>query len=226
MPYNVCASAHEVNLLLAKVQTKVTGQELPEFEIVAEDFLVELPVSELSPFFCGSAVHTDRDPTGASGDPCCREERGLLWSLLPHRRHWPSLGRTGGVGNTVRKGESKSSNLEDRGSASNLKYFGAILEAVFCPSKQHYRRKKSQQKVEYQPLEYLCVQCNEESGFSCWASGSPCLSERHPVGCSSPWSPGHICADSSGYAYNGIYFSLGKNDRLSQSTYDTEFICI
>lgn len=121
---------------------------------------------------------SDSDPTGAGGDPCCREEKGLLQSLLLHHRHWPSLGRTGGVGNTAGKGESKSSNLEDRATASNLKYFGAILEAVFCPSKQHYRRKKSQQKDEYHLLDYSCVECNEESGF-------PCLPARHPVGCSS-----------------------------------------
>lgn len=153
MPYNVSASAHEVNLLPAKVQTKVIRQELLEFEIVAEDFFIELPVSKQSPLFCGSAVCSDSDPMGASGDPSCREEKGLLQSLLPHHRHWPSLGRTGGVGNMAGKGENKSSNLEDGVTASKLKYFGAILEAVFCPSKQHYRRKKSQQKDEYQPLE-------------------------------------------------------------------------
>lgn len=32
--------------------------------------------------------------------------------------------------------------------------------------------------------------------------------------------------DSSGDAYDEIYFSLGKNGQLSQSVYDTEVICI
>ena len=163
VPCHVCASACEVNLLPAKVQTKATRQELPEFGIVAEDFLIELPVSEPSPSCWGSAVCGDSDPTGAAGYPCCREEKGLLQHLLPHHRCWPSLGRAEWVGNTARKGERKSSNLEDRATASNLKYFGAILEAFFCPSKEHYRSKKSQQKDEHHPHECPRVQCNEES---------------------------------------------------------------
>lgn len=48
---------------------KVIGEELPEFEVVSEHFLTELPVSELSPLFCDLAVHSDSDPIGAGGDP-------------------------------------------------------------------------------------------------------------------------------------------------------------
>lgn len=81
--------------------------------------------------------------------------------------------------------ESKFSNVEDRATATNLKSFRAILKAVFNPSKQLFRRQKSQQKDEYHLLEYPHLQCDKESGFPCRASGSPCLPEQHPVGCSS-----------------------------------------
>lgn len=131
MPCNVCASARGVNLLSAKVQTKVIIQELPEFGIVAEDFLTELPASELSP--CSVAQQfIVTSLTRASGDPCCREKKRqkLLLNLLPRCRYWPSLRSTGGAGNTAEKGE-KSSSLEDGATAVNLKSFGAILGAGF-----------------------------------------------------------------------------------------------
>lgn len=132
MPCNVCASAREVNLLSAKVQTKVIIQELPEFGIVAEDFLTELPASELSP--CSvSQQFIVTSLTRASGDPCCREKKKqkLLLNLLPRCRYWPSLSSTGGAGNTAEKGENRSSSLEDGAIAINLKSFGAILGAGF-----------------------------------------------------------------------------------------------
>lgn len=78
MTYHVCALSHVKNLLPANVRTKVIEQELPEFETVVQDFLIELPVSELSSLFCVLAVHSDSDPAGASGNPCYREEKGLL----------------------------------------------------------------------------------------------------------------------------------------------------
>lgn len=128
---------------------KVIGEELPEFEVVSEHFLIELPVSELSPLTVTWQFIVTLILLGLVGTPCWRREKELLRSVALHHRHWLSLGRTGEGGNTAGKGESKSSNLEDRATASNLKYFWAILEAVFCLFKEHYRRKKSEHKDEY-----------------------------------------------------------------------------
>lgn len=114
-----CAWAHKVNLLLAKVQ-RLLGKSCQSFKLCQRTHW-------LSCLYLGWILYSvtwqfvvTLIPLGLVGSPCCGEEKGLLWSLVLHHRHWLSLGRTREGGNTSGKGESESSSLEARATASNL----------------------------------------------------------------------------------------------------------
>lgn len=107
--------------------------------------MIELAGSEQNPLFCASVIHGDSDPTEAGGVAVVRRKKSFC-KVCSHTVGTGPLWERG-IGNTAGKGQSKSFNLEDRATVSDLKYIEPILETGFfallrsiierkCPSRK------------------------------------------------------------------------------------------